>query len=98
MLVHWSTVALERVSEAAESIELEDPAAAERWMENVFAATERLELFPRSGRVVPELQREEIREVFYQRYRIIYKVKPDRVEVLTVRHMRQRLRPGDIEE
>ena len=98
MIVHWSNVALERVSETAEFIELGDPKEAGRWVEGVFAATDRLELFPRSGRVVPELEREEVREVFYQRYRIIYKLKPDRVEVLTVRHMRELLRPRDIEE
>ena len=67
-------------------------------MEGVFAATERLELFPHSGRVVQELEREEIREVFYRRHRIIYEVKPDHVEVLTVRHLRQLLQPGNVEE
>ena len=98
MTVHWSTVALERVSDIVDSFPPRNPEAAERWVEDMFATAERLELFPRSGRVVPELEREEIREVFYQRYRIIYKVASDRAKVLTVRHMRQQLRPRDIEE
>ncbi|MEM1041662.1 MAG: type II toxin-antitoxin system RelE/ParE family toxin [Bacteroidota bacterium] len=95
MRVHWSTVALERVSEIADYLAVDDLGAAERWVDGLFAAAERLEPFPRSGRVVPELRREAIREVFYKRYRILYKVQPERVEVLTVRHMRQHLSDND---
>lgn len=41
---------------------------------------------PRSGRVVPELGRDDIREIFVQSYRIIYRARPDTVEILTVHH------------
>lgn len=52
----------------------------------VFEAVDRLELFPESGRVVPELNRKEIREVIIGNYRIIYRIRGELVEILTVYH------------
>ena len=97
MHVHWSTVALERVIEAAEYAGRDDPEAGERLIEGLFAAAERLAQFPHSGRVVPELKREDTREIFHGRSRIIYRVRAERVEVLTVCHMRQMLGPEDVD-
>ena len=97
MKVFWSTLALERVSEIAEYIARDAPDTAERWIDQIFAAAERLEVFPNSGHIVPELNRPDVREVLHKGYRIIYKVKPERVEILTVRHTRQLLDPGELE-
>ena len=51
----------------------------------IVTATLRLEVFPRSGRIVPEIGLDDVREVFYRTYRIVYVVVSDeRVDVLTV--------------
>ena len=39
-----------------------------------------------SGRVVPEYQRPDLRELIFQNYRIVYRVKTDYVEVAAVVH------------
>jgi toxin ParE1/3/4 len=39
---------------------------------------------PVSGRVVPEVGREDVREVFVRRYRIVYRVADSSVRVLFV--------------
>ncbi len=39
-----------------------------------------------SGRIVPELNVEQIREVIEGQYRIIYYIKPDQIDVLAVIH------------
>ena len=54
----------------------------------LYQAATRLEDFPRSGRVVPEWDSEDVRELIAQSYRIIYRVMTDRdrVEVLLVHH------------
>jgi addiction module RelE/StbE family toxin len=52
----------------------------------VFEATDRLESFPKSGRVVPEIGREDIREIILGNYRIIYRIITEEVEILTVHH------------
>lgn len=95
MTVFWSNLALERVYEIAEYLARSHPARGAAWVEKVFEAVERLEVFPNSGRIVPEIQRADVREIVYQRWRIIYKVKQHRVEVLTIRPSHQPLEPGD---
>ena len=47
---------------------------------------ERLKDNPRSGRVVPELGDESIREVIHDNYRIVYRLSHDVVEIATVFH------------
>src|SRR3712207_8332183 len=42
--------------------------------------------FPYSGRIVPEIGREDIREIIIQSYRAIYRILPDDAEILTVHH------------
>jgi toxin ParE1/3/4 len=47
---------------------------------------ERLKDNPRSGRVVPELGNESIREVIHGNYRIVYRLQREVVEIATVFH------------
>jgi plasmid stabilization system protein ParE len=62
------------------------PRYAELFARRVFQTTDRLVAFPRLGRVVPEIGRDDIREVIVQSYRIIYRLFPEEVELLTVHH------------
>lgn len=50
---------------------------------------------PLVGRRVPELGRDDIREVFLRAYRIVYRIMDERIEVLTV-FEGHRLLPPDI--
>jgi plasmid stabilization system protein ParE len=52
--------------------------------ERLFTATERLEVFPMSGRIVPELGRDDVREIIVGEYRIVYSLKDEAVLLLTV--------------
>jgi plasmid stabilization system protein ParE len=49
-------------------------------------SVERLEDFPRSGRVVPEIEQDNIREIILNRYRIVYRLSENEVKILTVFH------------
>lgn len=91
MKVVWSPLALERVNEIADYIAEDDVQTARVFLIDVFGAVERLQNFPNSGRVVPEVKRPNIREIVFKGYRVIYRVERKRVSVLTVRHGRQRL-------
>jgi plasmid stabilization system protein ParE len=55
-------------------------------MEEVVLCVERLLRFPKLGRVVPETQDENIRELVYRNYRIIYRIAGERLEILTIVH------------
>jgi plasmid stabilization system protein ParE len=87
--VIWSPLALDRVSEAAEYIARDDPLAAEEWLSGILDAAERLSNFPRRGRLVPEAGRQDVREIYFGNYRIIYRIEPNRIAILTVRHLRR---------
>jgi toxin ParE1/3/4 len=53
----------------------------------IVTAVERLTENPRSGRVVPELGADSIREVVtHGNYRIVYRLRRDVVEIATVFH------------
>lgn len=84
--VRWSPLAIRRAYEAAAFIAQDNPAAAERWTRGLFDAARTVSRFPQRGRVVPEIGRPEIREIFFRGYRLVYRISPRRVDVLTVRH------------
>jgi len=60
------------------------PAAARAFVVKLQARARRAAEYPRSGRVVPELRREDVREVFEGNYRIVYRITKASVDVLTV--------------
>jgi plasmid stabilization system protein ParE len=99
VIVRWSPLAIDRVVEIGEWIATERPAAAVRIVDGLFDAAERLEVFPLSGRRVPEFdERTDLREIFFEQFRIVYKVSGTRVDILTVRHMLQLMDPSDLGE
>ncbi len=99
MKIVWSPLAIERAYDAAAFIAGDKPEAALRWLEGLFEVTDRLERFPESGRVVPEIGLPEFREVVYRKaYRVIYRVEKSRVSILTVRNFAQRLVAGEFAE
>lgn len=53
-------------------------------VERLLFVVDRLEQFPRSGRVVPEFKRPNLREVLHRNYRIVYRLRDDSVEIITV--------------
>ena len=89
MKIQWSPLAIERVTEIAEYIALDNPMAADKWVNDIFDSTEILSDFSKIGRVVPELQDQTMREILKNNYRILYKIEINTISILTVRHGRQ---------
>ena len=89
MKIIWSPLAIDRTTEIAEYIARDNPSAAMIWVETLFDKVEILKSSPKSGRVVPESNRDDIRELIYGNYRIIYRVDKKILSVLTVRHGKQ---------
>ncbi len=96
MKIIWSPLAIERLEEIAEYIREDDPSAAKKWVISVFGRIQKLSKFPNSGRKFPEMRRENIREIIYGNYRIIYRIEKRGIEILTVRHVKQILPIADI--
>jgi len=91
----WSPLAIDRAVEQARFIAQDKRGAAEKWLEGLFSQAEKLEVFPKLGRVVHEVKDPELRELDYGKYRIIYRIESRQISVLTVRHSRRLL---DLEE
>ena len=95
--VRWTPQAADDFEAIAEFISIDSPPYAQLFALNVFKAIERLNSFPRSGRVVPELGNAAIREIILGNYRIVYRLRKDLVEILTVYHGARLLNPSDLE-
>lgn len=96
MRIIWSPLAVERVAEIAGYIAMDNPDAAENWVNTVFGKVKELKDFPESGRIVPETDNKSIKELIYGNYRIIYRVEKKTISVLTVPHGKQVLPVDEI--
>lgn len=97
MKIIWSPLAIDRATEISEYIARDNLLAATKWVETMFDKVQILKSSPESCRIVPEIQREDIREMIYGNYRIIHRVEKERISILTVRHGRQILPVDEIQ-
>ena len=82
--IRWSPQALLDLESIRDYIARDSPLYAELVIRRLVAAVERLEAFPQSGRIVPERNAEDIREIIVKPYRIVYRLRPELVEIVTV--------------
>ena len=93
MRVHWTNKALDHLLAIHQYVAQNSEIYADRLVDRPTRRSEQIGLFPESGRMVPEYKRVDIREVIERPYRIIYRVKEDQVDVLSVVHTAQQLPP-----
>lgn len=87
MRVKWTEPALEDLAGIQAYIAKDSPYYAKQFIERIFEAAETLDGFPELGRKVPEAgDTENIRELLFQSYRIIYLYQTDHVYILAVIH------------
>lgn len=87
----WSDEAREDLKGIVLYIRQYSPEAAQRMAAKIKEKATRLELFPDSGRILPEYPDLPFREIIVGNYRVIYEYKEGRVEILTVRHSKRLL-------
>ena len=80
----WTEQAVRDLDAIADFIAVDDAVAAVRWVDQLVAAAERVCHAPRMGRKVSEFARDDLREIIHGAYRIVYRITPERIEVLTV--------------
>lgn len=87
MKIEWSPRAERELTQLRDYIAQDSPFYARQFTERMVLAVERLALLPRSGRAVPEAGHQDaIREVLFQAYRIIYRIRDETVQIVTVLH------------
>lgn len=88
----WTSSALKDLNEIGEYIATDSPRYAEITIDKLFNKVEILRNHHRLGRIVPEADQENIRELIEGNYRIIYEIINDSLFVLTVHHSSRMLR------
>jgi len=90
-VVHWSHKARTRLREIHTYIAKDSPLSATQMVDRLTRRGERLVTEQRIDRRVPEYAEDDLREVLERPYRLIFQVSPGRIDILTIKHYRQRL-------
>lgn len=77
---------LEDLQAIHDEINRHSTAYADLVLARLVSAPERLVQFPESGRMVPEFRLPYLRELIVRPYRIVYRLRGDVVEIVTVFH------------
>ena len=83
-VVRWTDQAADDLKAIREFIERDSPRYGRLVAERLFDTTQRLEVFPLSGRAVPELGRDDVREIILGEYRIVYRLERETALLVTV--------------
>ncbi len=75
--ITWSNLALEDLQAIHKYVSQDSPLYAERLIDRFIEKVDVLKKHPRLGRVVPEFNIEDIRELIEGNYRIIYRIDKD---------------------
>ncbi len=84
--IRWSINSVNNLEEIAKYISENSPLYAPVFINKIIQSVDRLIDFPFSGRIVPEYENENIREVIFHNYRIIYKINNNNIDVSDVIH------------
>ena len=80
--VRWTETAIQDLEEAAAFIGRDSRFYAAALVRETRTAARSLRTFAERGRVVPEIDAPDIREIFIRSHRLIYQVTADRVFIL----------------
>jgi plasmid stabilization system protein ParE len=84
--IKWSRDSVEDLKEIYQFIVLDSPYYARVFNDRIFEMVEHLEFFSEIGRRVPESDDPHVRELIYKGYRIIYQIRENYLEIITVIH------------
>ena len=82
--VIWSEGALKDFEEIISFISRDSAQYATRFASKIIDGIEILKTFPEIGRIVPEYDDKNLREIIYRNYRIVYKKSEGMAEVVTI--------------
>lgn len=86
MKIHWTKTAEVHLDAIYAHVFQDSKTYALRIVDRITKRSKQIGMFPLSGRQVPEYDVDQVREVFFGPYRIIYHIKADQIDVLAVVH------------
>lgn len=84
--LRWSKLAISDLDDIIAYISLDSEESVKLFVAKIIHTAETTATFPYSGRIVPELNDEQIREKVFHNIRIIYRMKDNIMEVIRVLH------------
>ncbi len=84
--VIWSELALNDIKSIYDYIAKDSADRAAVFVERLIEATDRLESYFNSGRIIEEIGKKDCREIIYGSYRIMYEIKEDIVRISAIVH------------
>jgi addiction module RelE/StbE family toxin len=96
MTLRWTDRARRDLLAIGRYIARDNPSAARQGIERLWERARQAANTPFAGRVVPGLQRDDIREVFLRTYRIVYCVREQTIDILTIFEGHRRLDMTDL--
>jgi toxin ParE1/3/4 len=84
MKLRWSQRSCRDLEEIRRFVAADDPDAAGSWVARLRERARKAAHAPQTGRMVPELERHDVREVLLKAYRLVYLVRPTDIVMLTV--------------
>ncbi len=82
----WTEDGISSLEDVAGYIAKDSPYYASNFIKKILYSIEKLTNFPQVGRIVPEYNDPTIRELIYQNYRIVYKIKSRVIYIALVVH------------
>lgn len=96
--VLWTEKSIEVLVAIKSFISRDSVARAEEWVEELYSVGISLTDFPTRGRIVPEFNHENLREILIENYRLVYRIKKMVIEIVTVFEGHRQLRPTDLKK
>jgi len=84
MKIKWTEESLDQLADIEVYIAKDSPARAVHFVDQIIEYVLLLEGNPRAGRMVPEISNADIRELIFKKYRVVYKLMKNQIEILTV--------------
>ncbi|OAQ40525.1 plasmid stabilization protein [Pedobacter psychrophilus] len=88
----WTDLASKDLKSIHNYIAQDSKFYASRYIQKLISRVDQLEKFPSSGKIVPEFNDENIRELIEGNYRLVYKINSDYIGILRIHHSARILR------
>ncbi|HLF18553.1 MAG TPA: type II toxin-antitoxin system RelE/ParE family toxin [Candidatus Omnitrophota bacterium] len=89
----WAPSALDDIEAIARYIERDSIDQAALFVTRIIEMTDHLEGFPESGRIIPEINKKDCREIIYGAYRIMYRIVKNEIWIVGVVHAARNWHP-----
>lgn len=84
--IRWSPSSVTDLEDICRFISKDSAYYARMFVQRIVNIVDTIPSFPQSGRIVPEYDRSDLREKIYKNYRIVYRIRDDSIEIITIVH------------